>query len=116
MLRKHEDMPVQINKQMRGGEGEVTVRSLLGAPDELHGKGRLFARITLPVGASIGRHQHLEEFETFYVMQGSGEYDDDGTLLSFGPGDTMQTPPGGFHSIKNTGGEPVELVALILNV
>lgn len=114
MIKKPEEMRVAVNKEMRGGKGEVTVRHLLNAPEELCGKGRLFAQTTIPPGASIGRHPHNNEFETFYVVQGSGEYYDDGATLAFSAGDVLQTREGGAHSVVNTGSEDVVLVALIL--
>ena len=52
MLYRHSDqMVTQQIEKMRGGQGVATVKNLLN-PDEMLGKGRLFAQNTLPPGAS----------------------------------------------------------------
>ena len=113
MVRKNHTYPVKENLHMRGGEGTVVVETLL-TPDEMYQKGRLFARITLQPGCSIGTHLHDGEMESFYVARGTAELDDNGVLVPISAGDTTLTPSGQRHSVRNTGDEPVELIALIL--
>ncbi|MDL2214352.1 cupin domain-containing protein [Clostridia bacterium OttesenSCG-928-O13] len=114
MKRTKSEIKVEKTVEMRGGKGEITLRSILNGEEEMHGKGRLFKHITIPVGASIGHHVHENESETYYIMQGSGRYDDDGTTLDFAAGDMLFDAPGQGHSIENTGDVPVEMIALIL--
>ena len=38
--------------------------------DQLHGKGRLFARQLLKPGSSIGRHPHTGDCEVYYIISG----------------------------------------------
>ena len=113
MVRKNHTYPVKENQNMRGGDGVVTVESLL-TPQELYQKGRLFARITLQPGCSIGSHLHEGEMESFYVAKGRAEFDDNGVPVAIEAGATTLTPSGQRHSVRNTGSEPVELIALIL--
>ena len=98
---------------MRGGEGVVTIEELL-TPAELYEKGRLFAKLTLPPGASIGYHVHEGEMESFYIISGEAEYSDNGEIVSLEPGDTALTLSGESHSIKSTGNVPLELIAIII--
>ena len=113
MVRKNGTYPVKENVNMRGGDGTVIIESLL-TPDELYQKGRLFAKITLQPGCSIGTHLHEGEMESFYVAKGVAEFDDNGETVTIQAGDTTLTTSGQQHSVKNIGTEPVELIALIL--
>ena len=114
MIRKEKDQTVDIQRNMRGGTGEVSFRSLLCGEEEMNDKGRLFKLVTIPTGASIGYHVHEGESETFYVIEGNGVFDDNGTPTPFAAGDVLHTPVGCGHSVTNTGTDPVRMVALIL--
>lgn len=115
MIRRANEAAVAHNTNMRGGDGTVTVTSLLDKDkDEFYGKGRLFSRMTLPAGSSIGRHTHEGEMECFYVLTGEGLFDDNGVEKPVSRGDVLYTGSGEAHSIRNTGSEPLELMALIL--
>ena len=98
---------------MRGGEGSVKIEHLL-TMDELNVKGRLFAKITLEPGTSIGNHVHEGEMESFFILSGQAQYDDNGETTTLYPGDTTHTPSGSGHAVKNEGKETLELIALIL--
>ncbi len=115
MIRSKKDGDIKVNVNMKGGDGTVTVTNMLKAEnDEFYGKGRLFGEIELPVGASIGKHQHNGEMECFYVIEGKGAFDDDGEIKEVSVGDICYTASGSSHSIRNIGDEPLRLVALIL--
>ena len=116
MVRKPSGQPQKERAQMYGGGGVVTMQSLLLGEEEMNGKGRLFSTITLPVGASIGWHVHEGETETFYILRGQGEFNDNGNALSCQAGDVLFTEDKEGHGLKNTGEQPLELVALILYV
>ena len=54
MYQSHDQYPVQVIPNMKGGEGRFDVETLV--PPQLLGKaGTLFARGTLPPGCSVGR-------------------------------------------------------------
>ena len=57
MIRKAEELSVAYNEHMRGGDGTVIVRKFIRGPEDLCGKGRLFANITLNPGCGIGFHR-----------------------------------------------------------
>jgi cytochrome c-type biogenesis protein CcmH/NrfF len=46
MIKKAEEMRLEIREQMRGGNGNVEIMHILNI-DEMKGKVRLFAKITL---------------------------------------------------------------------
>ena len=113
MVKRHGNYEVKINENMRGGDGSVKIETLL-TPDELNNKGRLFARITIEPGSSVGYHVHEGEMESYFVISGEGEYSDNGEIVRFFPGDSSYTPAGSGHSLKCVGSEPLVVIALIL--
>jgi len=115
MVRKAEEAIVKVNPNMKGGDGTVTVKNLLRPDsDEYYGKGRLFGEITLPVGASIGKHQHDGEMECFYILSGKGLFTDNDKDIEVSKGDICYTGSGNSHSIRNIGEDELQLMALIL--
>ena len=113
MIKRNADYEVQVNESMRGGDGAVKIEHLLTA-EELNNKGRLYARVTLEPGCSIGFHVHENEMESYTIISGEAEYDDNGEIVTLLPGDTALTPSGDGHSIRSVGDVPLELIALIL--
>mgnify|MGYP000844250315 CR=1 FL=1 len=114
MIRKRAETIVERFDNKFGGEGYITVRSLVENEAEMNHKGRVFAHTTILPGHAIGFHIHENESETYYVYSGKGTFNDNGTLVPVAAGDTTFTPAGTGHGIQNTGEEPLELIALIL--
>ncbi len=112
MVHKSGAYPVDVREKMRGGEGSVTIHALEKAllPDTA----RLFARLVIAPGCSIGEHQHTGETELFYFVSGRGVVTDDGVEVAVSAGDTMTTPDGHSHGVVNTGDEDLVLVAVIV--
>jgi mannose-6-phosphate isomerase-like protein (cupin superfamily) len=106
-------MVIQQIEHMRGGQGTVSVKHLLN-PDELLGKGRLFAENTIPPGASIGLHRHEGDVEAYYLIQGSGIYHNNDQVFDIKAGDMALVDDHHEHSIENTGDMPLVFIALIL--
>lgn len=114
MIRRNQEKVVTVRERPFGGDGQITIRSLLNNEEEMSRKGRVFAHTTLLPGCSIGYHVHKAESETYYIYSGTGEFNDNGTLQTVYAGDVAHTPAGQGHGLKNTGNEPIELIALIL--
>ncbi len=114
MIRRNADIKADVHEKRFGGEGTVTTRHLLNGAEEMYEKGRLFAHGSIDVGSSLGYHVHENESETFYILRGTGEYDDNGTISTITAGDVTFTAAGEGHGMKNTGQEPLEYIALIL--
>ena len=112
-VRRKEQVEV-LNKKMFNGDGEAEMHVLLRGADEMYGKGRVFNHVFLAPGAEIGWHIHKGDGETYYILSGSGEYSDNGNIISVGPGDVTFVDDGEGHSLKNTGEQPLEAIALIL--
>ncbi len=106
-------MQSEIRSQMRGGVGNVEIMEIF-TPQELKGKCRLLAKITIPVGGSIGLHEHGEEEEIYYIIQGKAKVTDAGVVRELGVGDAVLTGGGASHAIENIGAEPLVFMATIL--
>jgi quercetin dioxygenase-like cupin family protein len=115
MIKRVEEMVQETRSQMRGGQGEVQIIHLF-KPDEFRGKARLYARVILEPGSSIGMHEHVGEEEIYTVIRGEAVLTDS-TLESekiMRPGDASLTLSGESHAIRNDGAETLEIMALVL--
>ena len=111
MVTKLSAQAVTLREKMRGGEGTVALAGLI--PD-LPGNCRLFSRIVLERGVSIGYHVHENETELFAFVSGHGRANDNGTWIDVQAGDAMATPSGSGHAVENTGNEPLVIIAAIV--
>lgn len=114
MIRRKEECRTEYRENMRGGDGTAIVTSLISGPEELNGKGRLFSRITLNPGCSIGYHVHEKDAELFYFLAGKGVYSDNGIDVEVRAGDVAICETGRGHGIANTGEDALEIVAVIV--
>lgn len=112
MVRREKDMQVEVREQMRGGEGSVRLCHL--EKELLPENGRLFAKLTLGPGCSIGAHEHVGEAEMFYFVSGEGIVTDDGARIPVKAGDAMTTTSGHAHSVENAGPQDLVLIAAIV--
>ena len=114
MIRKPEEFRIEYKEHMRDGDGTVQLTHFITGPEELNGKGRLFAKITLNPGCSIGYHVHEGDAELFYILKGTAEYNDAGEIRTVTAGDVTICPTGTGHGIANKTDEVGGLVAVIV--
>lgn len=103
----------KVIESLKGGKGPVVIKHLLG-DKELDGKCELYAEITLNPGCSIGYHEHTNECETYYIISGEAEYNDNGVLTIVRTGDVTFTDSGNGHGIENIGISDLVFMALII--
>ena len=113
MVRKNGTYRTELRPAMRGGDGTVKIEHLWDEENELRGLNRLFGRLTLAPGTSIGFHRHDGEAEVFVVIAGEGEIDDNGEKKPVTVGDTILTGFGAGHGVRCTGGADLVLLAVI---
>ena len=94
------ELKVERKENMCGGEGHVLIKHILGEK-ELN-------------GCSLGYHEHHNESETYYILRGEGDYNDNGTVRPVKAGDVTFTPDGKGHGLKNTGDTDLVFMALII--
>ena len=102
-----------IRKNASGGKGEISVKYILNE-EEMNGKGKMFSEVTIAPGCSLGYHEHVGNSETYYIIRGEGEYNDNGDLRPVKAGDVTFTPDGCGHGLRNTGLEDLVFMALII--
>ena len=107
MIKRESEMQVEVRKEMRGGKGEVELRHIF-SKDELTGKCRLLAKITLAPGCSIGLHEHAGEEEIYYIINGRARVHDNGTTADLSVGDQFSLVE--KPSIENIGDELLGLL------
>lgn len=107
---------VSTVEHMKGGEGSLEIREILPR-GEMMGHGSLYAHIVLAPHSSIGYHRHVGNTEPYYILKGSGVFEDnDHVRTAVGPGDVCLIRCGESHGLANETGEPLELMALVLNL
>jgi len=115
MIKRGEQLKEEIVVELKDGVGAIRLRHLLEA-DEFHNKSRLYIKCIIPPGASIGKHQHVGDCETYFILSGEATVEDDGMITTAQVGDVIFTDEGEFHSIANHGSVDLEYMALILFV
>jgi len=113
MIKNSSEMIREIKDQMRGGKGSIELTHIF-MKDELKGKARLVAKVTLNPGCSIGIHEHVAEEEIYYIIKGKGLVNDNGTEQVVSVGDAVLTGNGAYHSIENIDNVTLEMLAVIL--
>lgn len=96
-----------------GGKGHVIIKHLLDE-EKLNKKCGMYAEVTLEPGCSLGYHEHHGNTETYYILRGEGEYDDNGTKRQVKAGDVTYTADGEGHGLENTGSTDLVFMALII--
>ncbi len=72
-----------------------------------------FGEVVLLPGKGHDRHNHPESEEVLYVLSGEGEQMvADGEPFAVRAGDAIYVPTAVFHSTRNTGWEPLRLLAV----
>ena len=114
MIRRSIEKQVEKKPGPFNGKGQIQMAHILNGQEEMSGKGRTFAQVTVFPGSAIGYHAHQGDGETYYILSGRGKYSDNGTIIEVGPGDVTYCAPGEGHSLECLGDEPIQMIALIL--
>lgn len=87
---------------LAGGKGPARIHHIVPAED-LYGHGRLYAKVELLPGSSVGWHRHEGETEPYYILSGKGVFvDDDGSRTEVKEGDVCTIVPGQCHAMVNS--------------
>lgn len=111
MIVRASDMHSE-KKNMRNGAGLCQVLDILPSKSVPHG--RLYSKITIERGCSIGIHDHVKETEYYYLLSGQGIVTEDDGEKVVSAGDLVVTGGGASHAIRNEHDEPLVFIALIL--
>ena len=117
MIRKVEGVEAEC---LAGGKGKAT-RYVILPKEELDGLGRLYARIVLQPGSSIGWHQHVNDTEPYYILKGEGDFyegdreNGERRKTHVTAGDVCVINVGQWHALENNSDSDIEIIALIYN-
>ncbi len=101
-------------EHVNDGAGYILKEALLN--DEERGTHcKMFSRVTIPAGCELGYHEHHGETETYYILSGTGLYNDNGMRVPAKAGDVFFCKDGDGHGLVNTSEYDLSFVALILN-
>lgn len=114
MVRRSNEKTVLVREHMFDGQGKATLKQILNSPEEMYGKGRVFSHVILEKDCEVGWHIHHGDGETYYILKGKGEYNDNGNTVEVYPGDVLFVDDGEGHSMINREDEPLEMIALVL--
>jgi mannose-6-phosphate isomerase-like protein (cupin superfamily) len=112
MIRKASEMKSTFREQMYGGDKTVELLHIVEKEELNHA--RLFSKVTIPVGGSVGTHPHHNETEYYYILTGTGTVDEGSGEIAVGIGDVVVTGDSEQHNIRNTGEIPLEFLAVII--
>jgi mannose-6-phosphate isomerase-like protein (cupin superfamily) len=105
-----------MDSQAHGGEGLIRFARIVDRSG-LVGAGNFIDLAELPPGTSIGSHTHASSEEELYlVLAGTGEMSRNGEVFQVQAGDLIRNPPGGTHSLRNSGSEPLKIFVFELEV
>lgn len=112
MIKNEEQLKIDVENNEKG---DVKLYlSNLAEFDIKNPKLRTFALARLKPAEEVEIHKHEDECEYYYIISGTGVYNDNGKNVDISPGTVTFTPSGKSHGIKNTGGEMLEFIALII--
>ena len=112
-------IPLEV-EGLAGGKGKAT-RYEIVSKEELNGHGRLYARIVLKPGSSVGWHQHIHDTEPYYILRGEGDFlegdtgDGERKRTRVHAGQVCVIQVGQWHSLENNSDGELEFMALIYN-
>lgn len=112
MIKTKEQLTIKTETNASGD-----VKLILKNLSDFEGKNpkmRMFAHANLKPGEEVGFHVHNGESESYYILSGEGDYNDNGNHMTVYPGTITFTPSGSGHGIKNIGSEMLEFIALII--
>lgn len=110
MKQTAKERTIEIRKETVNPSSQMRVEHLMPV---LPGC-RLFANVELDPGISLDYHEHHNERELYYILEGEGIYRDNEEEYSVSPGDVVICFSGSGHAIKNEGAVPLRFIALIL--
>ena len=102
------------HRVIAGGKGEIVLRHKFER-EQLFGKSRLVAELTIHPGHSVGMHPHDPDAEIYYMLSGAlVSINPDGSEEPFLPGDTMLTGGGDSHGVRNDTDADAKMLAVVM--
>ena len=94
---------------MNGGKDTVLYRRALG-PGAFESNWAFFDHLLIPVGSTVGRHNHAGVDEVYFVIKGKGKVYVNDEVADVAYGDAVPVRAGEIHSLESSATEPLEVV------
>ena len=88
--------------EIHGGKG-ICENSMVFGPDDFEAPLRFLNYTVIPPKASFGLHTHGDDNEVYVVLEGTGEYTENGKTSIVTAGDIIVNARFAAHGIVNTG-------------
>lgn len=103
---------VKTNECSDKGFGDFVAVNML-ANTELPPNVRFAGIITVKPGERISYHQHNGDSAIYHILEGYGEYTEEGMKAVIEAGDTAVAYDGQMHGIKNIGDSELKFIAFV---
>ena len=113
MIKYQKEMETIRQEHACNGMNHIQ-KQFVFSTEEMDDKAKMFAKITLPPGSSIGDHPHQPEAEIYYILEGEVTVTDNDERVVLHPGDAMYTGNGNRHSATNETDKEAVMMAVIL--
>ncbi len=112
LVRKGEENVVF--RPVRNGNGDIRVANMFGL-EETDGRCHLVAELTFQPGESTGLHDHTNDIEVMYMIEGELVcLEDDGKEYLLKAGDITCTAKGNTHYAINKSDKPAKVLAVVI--
>ncbi len=113
VIKFEEIMPVESTP--RGGHG-IADNYAYEVMKGLGVRFKTFNMMVLDTGSATGYHVHENDMEVYLLLDGSANYNDNGTQVVVNTGDLMVCNKGEGHAIEVIGEDPITILAFIAEV
>jgi quercetin dioxygenase-like cupin family protein len=115
MIISKNDSNFSIIENCKNGKGLLHKWSYLS--DKIFVKSLcMMSFIILEPTASIGKHQHNNTMECFYILEGEGLYIENGNEISVKEGDLLYLDDGGSHALINSSPHNIKFIAFMCEI
>jgi len=114
MFKTKAELEKTVVSNLRGGKGDLD-RFDIFTEEEMLGKARVCAILSLPPGASIGEHPHGPDAEIYFILTGTLRVTDDGVTRDVSVGDAVYTGGGKIHGVENVSDKEASMLAVVIN-
>lgn len=102
-----------IIENLHGGIGSVEIHKKVTKEDLIDGL-ILFASVVIKPHSTIGYHQHTDDAEAYYVLQGEGVFlNHNKERVSVKAGDLCLIKKGQSHGLENHNDKELEIIAVV---
>ena len=109
MVELFDSLEKETVDNFKGGKGKCTLIKVNDKPSNIN----VYAKIIVHPHSSIGRHEHINDAEIIYCLEGCGKVYDNGTYKLLKPG-MVNVCLKGPHELINDSDEDLVIIANVV--